>query len=501
MTQRPMLSLVLGLVMGLAVLSGTPASADIFSKILMSASKKGAGVAKTGALALGALEGAATFVARLPASSKASSLAVHMTQEGHWKFVNHEGQVFTAASTDELARATTTLLPKAADEPLALYLSEDTAFRPLSDLAALPAKSDLHLVVGSDSLKLRRVNNAGQEVLAAEVRPNMTVLLTSREAFTEAAYLLGRPMNRSNARVLALEPDGAKTLSTVPRYDPATKTALVDAVDPAMLPQALSSIKGQTVIVAGRVEGGVLTYKPASAAESTLSLDALSNTARDADVNLVILDAASPRQPGSSNWFWQKTKVTGLDEALTRATYADFLSTVGANGSDLVITATEAASGRFVLKAAPPSGATTSLTGTVSEWTGEITGHAVVRAIEVTARVREQQEEHDNRIIPGIPSAIQYVYIAFAVIGVLCAGVSWPWWSRIWPPETRKDYAGRLGYHAARAVRVVVFCLAFAPLAAVPAALMTFLLEVWKLLTMPARFVRWLRGKVVGNPA
>ena len=52
------------------------------------------------------------------------------------------------------------------------------------------------------------------------------------------------PLSRASIRTLALEPGGPATLSSSPRLDPQTKTALVDAIDPPTLAGALRSVRG-----------------------------------------------------------------------------------------------------------------------------------------------------------------------------------------------------------------------------------------------------------------
>src|SRR5690606_23546477 len=127
---------------------------------------------------------------------------------------------------------------------VALYLSEDTVFAQRAALKDLPADAELHVVVGKDAYRLRRGTAADD--LAAEFRPGVVVRLTDRALFEETVYRLAKPLNRSDIRVLALETGGPARLSSAPRYDPATKAALVDQVDPTALPQALSGLRGQT---------------------------------------------------------------------------------------------------------------------------------------------------------------------------------------------------------------------------------------------------------------
>ena len=131
-----------------------------------------------------------------------------------------------------------------------------------------------------------------------------------------------RPLDRARVRVLALEPGGPSTLTSTPRIDAATSRAAVDIIDPASLPAAMGSIRGQTVLVTGRVDGQLLYVKPSSGPEKSLLVRDLLRAAEDADVNLVVLQSTStPRQPGGRNWFWQKVEVKGLDDALQRAAH------------------------------------------------------------------------------------------------------------------------------------------------------------------------------------
>src|SRR5262249_12341970 len=124
---------------------------------------------------------AAAYLERLPPTATGSALAAHLTPEGHWKFVNREGEVFTAGTPEELKRAVPTLLPEVAtDGKLAVYLDEDTVFGDRALLRDLPAGSSLYVVAGKESYPLvRRANGAGEELFAA-VRPHLVVELSDR---------------------------------------------------------------------------------------------------------------------------------------------------------------------------------------------------------------------------------------------------------------------------------------------------------------------------------
>ncbi len=477
--------------------TAAPAGANWLTRIGRGAAEIGEGGAKVGKLGLGALDNAAAYVAKLPAPAKGAALAAHATPEGHWRFVNREGEVYTAGNAAEFGRATEVLAPGlSAGDRLAFYLSEDTVFLERARLKDLPADAELFVVAGDDSFRLARRAGGDGERLVAEVRPNVAVEIGARPLFEEAVFHLGRPLNRSNIRVLALEPGGPRALASAPSFDPATKAALIDRIDPSVLPAALGRVKGQTVLVTGRVDGGVLAYTPASGPEQKLFLKDILTAAEAADVNVVVLEAAGSRQPGGRNWLWQTVEVPGLADAMGRATFADFLAALGAGGGELTVTAAAGSPGRIVLRAVPSGEASVPLSGTLAEWMGEITGNVVVKAVEVSSRDADRERELDARFIPGIPSSVQFAYLAGLVMGVLGLGVARRWWARLWPPEDAGEYQMTAGYVAARAARLAAFVFVFLPLIGAPAFIVAIALQLWSFVTAPFRFIGWLRARL-----
>ncbi|MGE0023047.1 MAG: hypothetical protein AB7S70_05370 [Hyphomicrobium sp.] len=486
--------------MVVAVAAATPSGAGWLSRLAREAAEGGGAVSRLAKTGIHELDNAAAHIAALPKlPGGGTALAAHVTPEGHWKFANREGTVFTAATPEELARVGATLAPEAAPGgKLALYLSEDTVFAERASLKALPEDADLHLVVGDQAYRLR---GRGDE-LAAEFRPNVVVSLTGQALFEEAVFRLARPLNRSNIRVLALEPGGLGRLSAAPRFDPATKAALVDQVDPSALPAALKGLRGQTAVLSGRIEQGTLTFRASGGAEQTVDVATLVKAAEDADVNLVLLETGAPHQPGGRNWLWQTISVSGLDEALGRATFADFLSALGGAGSELTVKATPSTLGRVTFQAVPSPAAASPITDVLggwvnwSDWLGDITGHMVVKAAEIYARDEAGERELDSRILPGIPSMLQFAYLGSLVAGLIAWQVSSQWWTRIWPPEERSEYGGLLGYTSARVARALAYLFVFLPVAGIPALLWLGLLQLWNMVTLPIRALSWLWARL-----
>ena len=460
----------------------------------------GAAGSKAARLGVVELERAATHIKSLPAPAKgAAVLAAHATPEGHWKFVNRDGEVFTAATPEELQRVVPTLLPEAGSSgKLGIYLSEDTLYRDRAMLKDLPEGADLHVVVGSDSYRLIARAEAGGSTLVTAVRPHLMLDVGDRGLFNEAIAQIERPLSRAQIRTLALEPGAPGTLSSYPRLDAETKAALVDAVDPASLAAALPSVRGQTVLVTGRIEDNLLYFRPASGSEQSLKLSDLTRAAADNDVNLVILQADTPRQPGGRNWFWQRIAVDGLDDALKRAKFGDFLDALGAANGEFRVSVQREASGRVALRAVPAGGEAQPITGIVGDlWTStvsSVTGNVVTTAVEVHARDEGRQKELDRRLVPGIPSWYQFGYLFALIAGVFGWPVASGWFARLWPPEQRGEYGSAFGFRAAQGARLLALLLVFLPMAGPAAFVVSLLLNLWALITFPVRAVRWLFG-------
>ncbi len=482
-----------------AVLS--PVDANWLTKFFR---ESGEASSKDTKLRLGALGDAALYIKAQPSGAGGSDLAIaaHAGSEGHWTFVNKNGDAYTAGTPDEMKRVTSALAPEATSESkLALYLTDQTVFRQRSSLKDLPQEARLGVVVGTDGYSLIRRKDGLQDTVFAELRTNLMVAMHDERLFREAIWQLSRPLRTSYLRVLALEAGGPDRLAAVPRFDPATKGALVDRIDPNSLGAALGGIRGQTAVLTARVEAGHLRFVYGTS-ERSLPLAEIDRAAAGADVNLVILQSSSPRQPGGRNWLWQTVTVNGLDNAMKRATFADFLNALGASrGVRFSVDVVRSASGRTLLRALPESPDTRPIGGQLEDWAAElasaITGNVLTSAVEFTGNSAERQSELDLRVLPGIPSAIQMTYFAGLFAGILGLGVVRDWWRRLWPAEIRKDYSGAFGYHAARAAKLLAFGLLFLPLAGIPGFAKAVMLQLWRAITWPNYAMRWIVERFV----
>jgi hypothetical protein len=491
----PVRALLTVLVAALIALTTGSATADIFSRILQSAERAGGKAVRSSA---GQLDDALNLARRFEVPQGGAALAAHVDQHGTWIFINKAGERFTAASPDEVARAVPSLAPNAEPGKLVVVLSQDAVVRHSAALRQLPDGADLRLATNGRTYRVTRLS--GGSSARVHVRENLVVETHLPDVFAEAIWQLERPLRRAAIRVLALDSQGPRVLASAPRIDPVTRRAITDRIAPDSLAGALSKIKGQMAILVGRVVGDRLYYRAGDATEHWLSLSAVQTAARDADANLLILQSNAPRQPGIRNWLWQRAAVTGLDEALGKATLADFLNAVAASNSSILRFTVQQTQGARITFSATPVGRTSAipsfgLDGVMTEALAEITAQIAATAVSGEFRDRDRQRELDMRIIPGIPSDFQIAYFLAMFAGLIGLAPLLQWWKRLWPPELRQEYAGRTGYIAARTARLLCFVFLFMPIAGMPAAIVALLMQILGLLLLPVRVISWIIGR------
>ncbi|MGE3712389.1 MAG: hypothetical protein AB7G35_22310, partial [Hyphomicrobiaceae bacterium] len=249
----------------------------------------------------------------------------------------------------------------------------------------------------------------------------------------------------------------------------------------------------QPALLPGRLAHGDLHHRTARGRERPLPIADVDRASENADVNLIILQSPTPRQPGGRNWLWQRVDVDGLSDALKRPTLADFMAALGHGRSRLLVSITPAGQGRVTLRAVPEPGSTSIpvLSGAFNEIVSELAGKVITSGIEANLVEADRRRELDRRLVPGIPSGIQAGYLVCLILGLVGIGFARSWWQRIWPPEQRAGYAGVVGFLAARTVRLLAFVLIFMPLVAPVSAPLAVLRSAFDTVVGVLRIITW----------
>ncbi len=408
-------------------------------------------------------------------SDQDEAVAAHITPEGHWQFANRAGETYTAGTPDELKRAPTVLIPNRLTFSHIL-LSEESLFAGPDALKTMPA-AKYSVVIGDEQFPLRNATSNGRTI---DYRPYLTIPAQDRDAFAETLAQLRRPLDQSRLRLLAATPGAQSTLPASPKFDAAQGGPAIDPVDPARIPEALGSIPRQTAILTARLDGANLTIAPTSGPDRTVPFVTLTEAAAAADVDLIVLHANPPQQPGGQNWLWQRTQVSGLDQAAKHANLADFFNALAkSRGAPLIVSASPASGSRVTLTARQDSDSRELSTGWIKQAAdavtgqiaGQLTGNVSLVAIHASLVPDARRRELEARLIPGIPSTLQAVYLASLALGLLALPTASLWWRKLWPLEARADYASFRGFVLAHTVRAAAFALIFLPLVGLPALL------------------------------
>ncbi|MFA5956264.1 hypothetical protein [Hyphomicrobium sp.] len=447
---------------------------------------------------LAPLKSAASYLDNLNTAPK-DALAAHATLEGHWQFVNREGQTFTVGTPDEMKRVLPTLMPDASatgDKRMTLYLSEDSVFANKAALTELPSDANLNVVIDKVAYPIARSGKGADIVVKAKLTPNLTMELRDQAAFEETAFLLSRPLNKSNIRTVAFDTGATASMSSAPKLDSVTKVPLVDQLDPAQIGTGLRPLRGQTVLVTGRVEGGNLIVAPASGGEMGVPIDRILAAARDNDVNLVILQSDSSRQAGGRNWLWQKIKIGGLDAATDTATFGDFLDALADRRGGFLLNANSDGASRVRIAAIPDvgsAGLSNDTSNVIVELVSHVTGEVVTNAVSIEARDRNTQTERDIRLIPWLPASVQIIYLAGVVCGIAGLATARKWWSALLRAVGLRKSTATPRIHW-RIASGTIFVLVFLPVVGFLAFTVQAIHQLILLVLAP---FRWIRRRVL----
>ncbi len=487
------------LVLGLALIApvATPADANWLTRILRHADD--APAKRAGKGVVGTLDEAGGHIKTLPGPRRNRAIAVDATDVGHWRLRNAEGETFTAASPDELKRGLQLLAPMKTGEVAGhiFFLTADVLFKHKERLKELPADAEFNALFEGQVVRLVRRMIDGKEHYYLDTGGGLHLPITTRGHAHEVLWQLARPVDRAAIRVLALEPGSTTLLKRTPPPSPGPGRIAVEAVDPERLPHMLSAVSGGTIVITGRLDGTLLHYRPSSGPERSLAHAQLRADALAKDVNLVILSSSSARQPGTRNWLWQRVDLTPHADGKAAPNVGDLVRRL-TGGAPVEARVTDqgerSVSIAFFALAGGGRGWAAPVGDAWRDLAPEVTGTIVATGLQLHLRSRDRQKELDLRLIPGIPSGYQWTYVSFLLLGLIGMSAAGPWWRRIWPLEERSEYAGRLGYWAARTLRGTLFLLVFLPLVSPVSAPIAAVRWVWSwvvaiyaLITYPLR--------------
>ncbi len=450
-------------------------------------------------------DGLGTVLARLPDSSRTRSLVAETTPEGHIRLSNAAGETVTAANTREITSALKWLLPEVSDlarRNVDFYLPSSSLIRHRAALDILPKDARVRIAHKSESYAVLGKPPFGSGPLHVRLRENLVLKVDGKDVFDEAVWQMRRPVNQSSLRILTLDPKAPEALPRL-RSNTNGKALPPEAVNPYALVKELRYLRGQTVLLTGKIDGDLLFFTPPSGKTQSVLLPDLRAAALRYDVNLIVLNADTARQPGVRNLLWQRAEIDGLGEALEKATMGDFLGALAGRRDPLELSISASGATHVTVKAIPtpalskrmPDRDSSILTKTesiFSDLIANVGGSVFTSGVEAALRSEARETELDYRIVPGIHSDVQYIYLISIFIGLFGLPKAISWWRKLWPLRERAKYGSTLALIINRSLRFILFVPLFLPLVAPIATPYHFVASAWTIITAP---FRWIFGR------
>lgn len=480
----------------------SPAEAGILSTL----AKAGKAAKVTGVVGAGLLADSLGFIKRLQTDGSIRRLAVGTDDSGHLRIAAANGDEWVITTPDELAmairqsdRTAMGSLTARSNKPTQIFVPDTELYRHSKLFAWLPSHVELRLIHrNKQHYRVTNSNDTGAAQWNIQVREHVQINLPSPEMLDEMLFRLERTINNNAIRLLRLQPEHEESLPTLARSS-GYKMPAVDAINPAQLNQQLRSIRGQTAIISGRIESGVLIADAGKAGISHTPLKKLREAATRAGVNLIIMDTTSPVQAGTKGLFGKQAHFPDLQQALQRNTYADFLDALAPAQSPIILTAQREGTRYIALSSSPRKTPQQSDALLLTE-----VPSLVLHAIHIVARDQAETEEHDRRIVSWIPSWVLITLLGNAVLGIMSWSTAWShWWRKIWKPALRETHSNALTWYLMRSIRILVFFVLFLPVVGGPAFLYDIFMTVFRIfiailrsfiwiLKLPVRLVLWV---------
>ena len=271
-----------------------------------------------------------------------------------------------------------------------------------------------------------------------------------------ALWLLQRPSGGAGVRFVEFS-DRADTPLPEKRYG---SRLAVEKVGRTRLLDSMDSMKRETVVLSGRIEGGQLFGVGAESRGITLS--ELRQSATDNDIKLLILESDTPSTV-------LKQSARSMDQALKNSTalydtVGDLYSRLSDSSNRQLMDLHISSSGQqqMAIHWQPPKADVRQ--SSVGSLLKHLPAHALLHSMRLYTPDESRGRELDSRIIPGIHSWVQYYLISSVVLGFIAIGTSYRHWCRLWGLGRRKTYRFFVVFLLFWLIHKLLFVVAYMPL-------------------------------------
>jgi len=235
----------------------------------------------------------------------------------------------------------------------------------------------------------------------------------------------------------------------------------VERVGADGLIDAMQAIRNQTLVLSGRIVDGKLLG--VGNRSSGVSLQKLRQVTDENDIQLIILESDQPAAVLKKvSHAMQSAK--GRGDTLYD-TIGDFFNRLTDPANPTPIKLHSSRSGEHQIAIQLKAADTKSVEGaSTAELALQVPLHLLLKSAIFHAPDQARSRELDDRIIPNVPSTIQFYIISSVVLGFFALNTSWRLWKRVWRLKPRREYRYLFLFLLLWPLHRLLFVLLFIPL-------------------------------------
>jgi hypothetical protein len=410
----------------LLVLTGWQASeAGVISSLAKLAKKADVDTPVTGKLDL-----------NLPLDKDMQLARAHLDQNGDWHI-----------QTQDLKSINISRQGQVADSKLVLIIDSHQLPPSLDDLNRIPAGCTLYV---KQKQKVYRLTRGPAWTISHK---QLSVKVNSVDEIKRVAWHLHRPWADKTIYVAGL-----------PHQPNAGMAAKIQGASIQSFLKNPRQFQQQTLVVPGIREDK--TFYVAGAESQALDMTQMKALARKYDTTLVFLHADGGK---AVRKLGQTLQAAFLENTLYDDTAA-FIQRLNPDAGAMTLEISPSGHARIVIsarvKSAPPADPAAPEQPRQSPLVTGLKPSADLAGTlaEIYRPDQERSRELDRRIVPWLPSWLQYYVIGSLFLGVVAWSFSRNVWARLWRPKTRKHFNHSAAYILFRLGHEAVFLLVFLPL-------------------------------------
>ncbi len=288
---------------------------------------------------------------------------------------------------------------------------------------------------------------------------NLQLRVTTMDELKDALWLLQRPPVSRTPRFLQIDETASKPLaSNIPN-----SSLSVETISPDSLIQSMHSFKYQTLVLSGKVIDGKLFGK--SHNFQGVSLQKLQQEAENKDINLIILESDKP-----------SLVLEKMSKAIKKAnnkhippydTTGDFFNFLRdpSNSNPVILQSSQSGARQVAIQWKTTRNIQADSKAELSnKILSGIPLHLLLQSVKIHFPDKQRSQELNDRIIPGIPSWIQFYAIFSVILGFITPATSWRLWKNIWSLQQKNEYQYLLVFLLLWLLHRFLFLILFLPI-------------------------------------